>query len=87
MRSLLVIVALLGTASCRPGGKEGAAPAVERVIDGVVEALTVTPAMSLLLLPAVAARQRRDGPLVRALHAAYCRVLPVLVQRSSMLLS
>lgn len=42
-------------------------------------ALTVTPAMCLMLLPAATARPRREAPLARWLQQAYRRMLPKLI--------
>ena len=44
-------------------------------------ALTLTPALSLLLLPAVAGRKREEAPLSRYLQHAYVNMLPPLVAR------
>ncbi len=50
------------------------------ILASLAVALTVTPAMSLVLLPRGHSR-RHDAPLVRALKAAYRRVLPFFVLR------
>jgi len=48
------------------------------ILASLVVALTVTPAMSLILLPGAPAR-RHDAPLARGLKAIYRRLLPPLV--------
>ncbi len=50
------------------------------ILASLVVALTVTPALSLLLLPG-APQRRHDAPLVRALKAMYGAVLPAIVSR------
>ena len=50
------------------------------VLASLVVALTVTPALSLLLLPR-AALEHREPPLARALKSVYRRALPHLVER------
>ncbi len=50
------------------------------ILASLAVALTVTPAMSLLLLPG-ASERRRDAPLVRALKGIYRAVLPAIVAR------
>ena len=52
----------------------------------LVVALTVTPALSLLLLPRVAERRHRDGPLVALLKRIYRLVLPPLVRHKAVTL-
>ncbi|MDX2033571.1 MAG: efflux RND transporter permease subunit [Blastocatellia bacterium] len=44
-------------------------------------ALTLTPALSLLLLPRGVRAEHRDPPLTRALKAAYRRILPAFLAR------
>jgi Cu/Ag efflux pump CusA len=48
------------------------------IFASLVTALTVTPALSLMLLPGASARHR-DAPLARLLKAVYSRVLPPLI--------
>jgi CzcA family heavy metal efflux pump len=50
------------------------------ILASLLTALTVTPAMSLLLLPS-ANRKRHDAPLAHVLKAIYRRLLPPLVAR------
>ncbi len=50
------------------------------ILASLIVALTVTPALCLLLLPG-ARERRQDAPLVRALKAGYRAVLPKLVHR------
>src|SRR3954469_2326162 len=50
------------------------------ILASLLTALTVTPAMSLLLLPSVN-RRRHDAPLAHGLKAIYRRLLPPLVAR------
>jgi CzcA family heavy metal efflux pump len=50
------------------------------ILASLAVALTVTPAMSLLLLPSVE-RRRHEAPLAHALKALYRRLLPPLVAR------
>jgi CzcA family heavy metal efflux pump len=47
-------------------------------------ALTLTPALSLLLLPRAANRERAEAPLARWLKRGYRRVLPAFVDRPRM---
>jgi CzcA family heavy metal efflux pump len=47
------------------------------VLASLLVALTVTPAMALLLLPAAARTHHRDAPLARAVRALYRRILPL----------
>ncbi len=56
------------------------------ILASLVVALTVTPALSLLLLPQVADRRRSDGPLVALLKKAYRWLLPPLVRHRAMTL-
>jgi CzcA family heavy metal efflux pump len=51
------------------------------ILASLLVALTVTPALSLLLLPK-AARRRGDSPLVRLLRAGYRKILPAVLSRS-----
>ena len=50
------------------------------ILASLVVALTVTPALALILLPG-APERRRDAPLVKALKAGYRRVLPFFMGR------
>ncbi len=50
------------------------------MLASLVVALTVTPALSLMLLPG-AKGHRQDAPLTRVLKAAYGRILPVFLHR------
>lgn len=56
------------------------------ILASLVVALTVTPALSLILLPNVAERRHRDGPLVRVLKLLYRKLLPPMMVRSKMTL-
>lgn len=56
------------------------------ILASLLVALTVTPALSLLLLPG-AQSQRQDAPLARALKGVYARWLPPLVARPKLALS
>jgi Cu/Ag efflux pump CusA len=47
------------------------------VLASLVVALTVTPAMALLLLPSAVRGHSREAPLARAVRAAYRRLLPL----------
>jgi len=47
-------------------------------------ALTLTPALSLLLLPRAANRDRAEAPLTRLLKSGYRRALPAFVNKSRM---
>ncbi len=49
------------------------------IMASLLVALTVTPALSMMLLPG--ARQHRDSPLAEALRARYRRILPAIVVR------
>ncbi|MCB9941721.1 MAG: efflux RND transporter permease subunit [Planctomycetaceae bacterium] len=51
------------------------------ILASLVVALTITPALSLLLLPSVAARRHRDAPLVVLLKRMYSAILRPLVSR------
>jgi len=51
------------------------------ILASLAVALTVTPALSLMLLPRTADRQQRDGPLVALLKRGYRRLLPLLISR------
>jgi CzcA family heavy metal efflux pump len=57
-----------------------AAAYVLAILASLAVALTVTPAMALILLPGAPDR-RRDAPLVRALKEMYRAVLPTIVAR------
>jgi CzcA family heavy metal efflux pump len=50
------------------------------IVASLVVALTVTPALSLMLLPKAAQKASRDGPLVALLKRLYRLVLPPLVR-------
>ncbi len=50
------------------------------ILASLAVALTVTPAMSLMLLPVSASKRSGDGPLVRALKMIYRRVLGLAVR-------
>src|SRR5439155_5262022 len=50
------------------------------ILASLLVALTVTPALSLLLLTG-ATQRRRESPLVRVLKAAYRAILPPLARR------
>jgi CzcA family heavy metal efflux pump len=50
------------------------------ILASLVVALTVTPALSLILLPRSALKKRSDGPLVALLKRAYRVLLPPLVR-------
>ncbi|MGH9463661.1 MAG: efflux RND transporter permease subunit [Vicinamibacteria bacterium] len=52
------------------------------MLASLVVALTLTPALSLLLLPPAAARQTAEPPLVAFLKAHYRRRLPVVLKKS-----
>ncbi|QDU98698.1 efflux RND transporter permease subunit [Lignipirellula cremea] len=51
------------------------------ILASLLVALTVTPALSLMLLPQAASRRHRDGPLVAILKRMYRGVLPMLLRR------
>jgi CzcA family heavy metal efflux pump len=51
------------------------------ILASLAVALTVTPALSLALLPSVAGRKRVEAPLSRYLQDLYVRTLPPLVAR------
>ncbi len=51
------------------------------ILASLAVALTVTPALSLMLLPRTADRQQRDGPLVALLKRGYRQLLPRLISR------
>ena len=53
------------------------------ILASLLVALTVTPALSLMLLPGAVDRQR-TSPLVRGLHAIYRRILPALACRPAL---
>ena len=57
------------------------------ILASLVVALTVTPALSLLLLPKVAERRHRESPLVALLKRMYRRALPQLVRHKAVTLS
>jgi len=50
------------------------------IFASLVVALTVTPALSFIMLPSAAGR-RRDAPLVRGLKAVYRSMLPAVVEK------
>lgn len=50
------------------------------ILASLVVALTVTPALSLMLLPS-AKHKRHDAPLTRVLKGAYSRILPIFLYR------
>lgn len=52
------------------------------ILASLVVALTVTPAMSLLLLPQSAQRSAKDGPLVASLKRGYRGILSLLLSHS-----
>ncbi len=54
------------------------------ILASLAVALTVTPALSLMLLPRAAGQQRRESPLSHYLQQVYMRMLPPLVARPSM---
>jgi CzcA family heavy metal efflux pump len=56
------------------------------ILASLLTALTVTPAMSLMLLPG-APSKRREAPLARWLKSVYLKVLPPLVGRPKMALA
>jgi len=51
------------------------------ILSSLGVALTLTPALSLLLLPRAAERGRQDAPLVRWLKRGYRRLLPAILDR------
>jgi CzcA family heavy metal efflux pump len=51
------------------------------VLASLAVALTLTPALSMLLLPKAAESERRDPPLTRALKRLYRSLLPPLIRR------
>jgi Cu/Ag efflux pump CusA len=51
------------------------------ILASLVVALTITPALSLILLPRSANRQRRDAPLTAVLKRWYSMILPPLIRR------
>jgi CzcA family heavy metal efflux pump len=51
------------------------------ILASLLVALTVTPAMSLMLLPRAAQKTRRDAPLTRVLKRGYRAVLPLFINR------
>ncbi|HVU90065.1 MAG TPA: efflux RND transporter permease subunit [Pirellulales bacterium] len=51
------------------------------ILASLAVALTVTPALSLVLLPSAAGRKREEAPLSRYLQDAYVRMLPPLLAR------
>lgn len=55
------------------------------IVASLVVALTVTPALSLILLPKASA-ERSDGPLVRVLKRGYKRALPPILLRPRLML-
>ncbi len=50
------------------------------ILASLITALTVTPALSLMLLPGALSRHR-DAPLARWLKSIYARILPPLIKR------
>lgn len=58
-----------------------AAAYILAILASLAVALTITPALSLFLLPQVAEHRRQDGPLVDWLKRAYRVLLPPLIQR------
>ncbi len=57
------------------------------ILASLAIALTVTPALSLLLLPKVAQRRHRDGPLVAGLKRLYRLALPLFVRQPAVTLA
>ncbi|MEZ6125998.1 MAG: efflux RND transporter permease subunit [Planctomycetaceae bacterium] len=57
-----------------------AASYILAILASLAVALTVTPALSLILLPRTAARQQSESPLTVLLKAIYRRLLPPLVR-------
>ncbi len=51
------------------------------ILASLLVALTITPAMSLLLLPKAAAKNHAEAPLVRWLKQRYEKILPALLHR------
>ena len=51
------------------------------ILASLLVALTVTPALSLMLLPSAAGHKRHDAPLARVLKAVYARTLPLFLFR------
>jgi len=52
------------------------------IVASLLVALTVTPALCLILMPGAAGARHGDGPLVRLLKAGYRRILPPLVRHA-----
>lgn len=57
-----------------------AASYVLAILASLLVALTVTPALSLMLLPPTASRRRQDPPLTRLLSSVYRTILPPLIR-------
>lgn len=53
---------------------------VTAIIASLLVALTVTPALSMLLLPQIAQRKQHDGRLVQLLKASYRKLLPTIIE-------
>jgi CzcA family heavy metal efflux pump len=51
------------------------------ILASLLVALTLTPALSLILLPRAAARHREEAPLARRLKDAYGRILAPIIRR------
>jgi CzcA family heavy metal efflux pump len=57
------------------------------ILASLVVALTVTPALSLILLPKTADRKRKDAPLTALLKRVYKAILPPLIRHPKLIAS